>query len=113
MKEVFARSLGHAKDVVGSVAVPLLAVPYQAALQIGHGVATAYAFPQIGRGCRFGHLQGFTFLYIKRLQVGRDFSSESEVHPTQEHEADERKQGAKLVGVHGEGQWGLTRMRRP
>ena len=48
VEKVFARALRHAEYIVRARGVPLLAVMHQVALQIGHGVTAADAFPQIG-----------------------------------------------------------------
>ena len=48
VEQVFARTLGHAQDVVVAAAVPKFAVVHQLAVQIRHGVTASDAFPQVG-----------------------------------------------------------------
>ena len=45
MKQVFARTLGHALDIVRAAGIPLLAVSDQLVLQVGHGKAPANTIP--------------------------------------------------------------------
>jgi len=57
MEQVLAPALGHACHVVGPRRIPLLAVPHQIVLKVGHREPPPDALPQVGGRREHGHGQ--------------------------------------------------------
>ena len=68
VKQVLARTLGHAQDVLGPGGIPLLALMHQVAVEVGHAKAAPDPVPKIGRRCQLGYCPGRGLVGSQRLE---------------------------------------------